>query len=372
VNALSATRGSSQAPVTAAPPYRVMVVDDSAVIRGLLTRALEAEGDIAVVASAGNGRMAVDALERHDVELVLLDVAMPVMDGLAALPLMLKARPNLKVVIVSSLTRSGAQVTMKALAAGAADYITKPTSSALAAGDAFRRELVAKVKALVEAQRVSGGAGPARRPAATGAALPLRPLPGDAPQAIAIGASTGGPVALYRIVAALKQGLRAPLFVTQHMPATFTAIFAEHLARASGLIAAEGVDGEAVVGGRIYVAPGEFHMEVARGGEGPVIRLSKGPAENYCRPSVDPMLRSLAEIYGSGLLAVILTGMGHDGLVGARAVVAAGGFVVAQNQATSIVWGMPGTVVSAGLASAVLPVDEIGPLLADLSRRRAP
>ena len=353
-------------------PYRVMVVDDSAVIRGLLTRALEAEGDIAVVASAGNGRFALDALERHHVELVLLDVAMPVMDGLAALPLMLKARPDLKIIIVSSLTRSGAVVTMKALAAGAADYVTKPTSSALAAGDAFRRELTAKVKALCEAQR-GHGATPAIAPAASpSASLTLRPLPSEPPQAIAIGASTGGPVALYRIVGALREGLRQPLFVTQHMPETFTAIFAGHLARASLLPAAEGVDGEPITGGRIYVAPGEHHMQVERGGEGPIIRLSKGPAENYCRPSVDPMLRSLSEVYGSGLLAIILTGMGRDGLAGAHAVVATGGTVLAQNQATSIVWGMPGAVASAGLASALLPVDEIGPFIANLSRRDRP
>jgi two-component system, chemotaxis family, protein-glutamate methylesterase/glutaminase len=352
-------------------PYRVMVVDDSAVIRGLLTRALEAGGDIAVVASASNGRIALDALERHDIELVLLDVAMPVMDGLAALPLMLKARPNLKVVIVSSLTRSGAVVTMKALAAGAADYVEKPTSAALSAGDAFRRELIAKVKALVEAQR-GRAATPAPRAAAPGAAIALRPLPAEPPHAIAIGASTGGPVALYRIVSALKPGLPQPIFVTQHMPATFTAIFAGHLSRASGLVAAEGVDGEGVAGGRIYVAPGDYHMRVERGEDGPVIRLNKGPAENYCRPSVDPMLRSLAEIYGSGLLTVMLTGMGHDGLAGAKAVVAAGGAVVAQNQATSIVWGMPGAVAAAGLASALLPVDEIGPFLMNLGRRGAP
>ncbi len=367
----SAARGASPGATTAASPYRVMVVDDSAVIRGLLTRALEAAGDIAVVTSAGNGRIALDALERYDIELVLLDVAMPVMDGLAALPLMMKARPNLKVVIVSSLTRSGALVTLKALAAGAADYVTKPTSAALAAGDAFRRELIAKVRALVEAQRANGTI-PVARAAASTTSVALRPLPSEPPQAIAIGSSTGGPVALYRIVAALKQGVRQPIFITQHMPATFTAIFADHLTRASGLAAAEGVDGEAVIGGRLYVAPGEHHMRIERGGEGPVIRLDQGPAENYCRPSVDPMLRSLADIYGSGLLAIILTGMGHDGLAGARAVVAAGGTVVAQNQATSIVWGMPGAVASAGLASAVLPVDEIGPFLAELGRGRAP
>lgn len=352
-------------------PYRVMVVDDSAVIRGLLTRALEAEGGIAVVASAGNGRMALDTLERHDVELVLLDVAMPVMDGLAALPLLLKARPNLKVVIVSTLTRSGAVVTLKALAAGAADYVTKPTSSALTTGETFRRELITKVKALGAAHRAQAAA-PAVRPAAAAPSPALRPLPSEAPQAIAVGSSTGGPMALYRIVGALKQGLRPPVFVTQHMPATFTAIFADHLARASGLPAAEGIDGEPVAGGRIYVAPGDHHMRVERGADGPVIRLSQGPPENFCRPSVDPMFRSLAELYGGGLLAIILTGMGHDGLAGSRAVVAAGGAVVAQNQATSIVWGMPGAVASAGLASAVLPIDEIGPFLARLCGGRAP
>jgi two-component system, chemotaxis family, protein-glutamate methylesterase/glutaminase len=372
VTIVSAASPGATGAAAAHAPYRVMVVDDSAVIRGLLTRALEAGGEIAVVASASNGRMALDALERHNIELVLLDVAMPVMDGIAALPLMLKARPNLKVVIVSSLTRSGAVVTMKALAAGAADYVEKPTSAALSAGDAFRRELIAKVKALVEAQR-GRVAAPAPRtavPAAT--ATTLRPLPAERPQAIAIGASTGGPVALYRIVSTLKRGLAQPIFITQHMPATFTAIFAGHLSRASGLVAAEGVDGAPVAGGCIYVAPGDYHMRIERDEDGPVIRLDKGPAENYCRPSVDPMLRSLAETYGSGLLAVMLTGMGHDGLAGANAVVAAGGTVVAQNQATSIVWGMPGAVAAAGLASALLPVDEIGPFLMNLGRRGTP
>jgi two-component system, chemotaxis family, protein-glutamate methylesterase/glutaminase len=355
---------------SAAGPCRVMVVDDSAVIRGLLTRALE-QGGISVVASAGNGRMALDVLDRYDVELVLLDVAMPEMDGLTALPLMLKARPDLKVIIVSSLTKSGAAVTMKALAAGAADYITKPTSATLAAGDEFRRELVAKVRGLVEAGRARVAL-PMPRVLAHGGPTALRPLPSDAPRAIGIGASTGGPMALYRVMAALKRGLRQPVFITQHMPATFTAIFAEHLSRASGLPAAEAKDREPVVGGRIFVAPGGYHMLIERRDGGAAIRLSQGPAENYCRPSVDPMLRSLAETYGSGLLAVILTGMGQDGLGGAHAVVDAGGSVVAQNHATSVVWGMPGAVASAGLASALLPVDEIGPYLAGVAARGTP
>jgi two-component system, chemotaxis family, protein-glutamate methylesterase/glutaminase len=368
VSIAGAARADALRPAAAAPCYRVMVVDDSAVIRGLLTRTLESDGAIAVVASASNGQMAIDALKRHDIELILLDVAMPVMDGLTALPLLLKARRDLDVIIVSSLSKSGAAVTLKALAAGAADYVTKPTSAALAACDAFRHELVAKVKGLVEARRASQ-AMPAPQPLPPVTRTALRPLPADPPQAIAIGASTGGPMALYRIVAALTHGVRQPIFITQHMPPTFTAIFAEHLARASRLASAEAVDGEAVAEQRIYVAPGDYHMLVESAGGAKRIRLVKGPAENYCRPAVDPMLRSLAQCYGSGLLAMILTGMGQDGLRGARAVVAAGGGVVAQNQATSIVWGMPGAVATAGLCSAILPLDEIGPFLAGLAAR---
>jgi two-component system chemotaxis response regulator CheB len=255
---------------------------------------------------------------------------------------------------------------LKALAAGAADYITKPTSAALAAGDAFRHELVAKVKGLVEARRASAKL-PLTAPPRHAAVL--RSLPIEPPQAIAIGASTGGPMALYRIAAALAGGVRQPIFITQHMPPTFTAIFADHLARASGLASAEAIDREPVADRRIYVAPGDYHMVVERGAGAMRIRLDKGPAENYCRPAVDPMLRSLAHCYGKGLLTVILTGMGQDGLNGARAVIAAGGAVVAQNQATSVVWGMPGAVATAGLCAAILPLDEIGPFLAASAAR---
>lgn len=368
MSVVPAARQDALRPAAAASACRVMVVDDSAVIRGLLTRTLEGDGGIAVVASASNGQMALDALRRHDIELVLLDVAMPVMDGLTALPLLLTARPDLKVIIVSSLTKSGAAVTLKALAAGAADYVTKPTSAALAAGDAFRHELIAKVKGLVAAGR-TGVALPAAASAYPVAGNVLRPLRSAPPQAIAIGASTGGPMALYRIAAAWARDIRQPIFVTQHMPPTFTAIFAEHLARASGLVSAEAVDREPVVGGRIYVAPGDYHMAVEGGDGARRVRIAKGPAENYCRPAVDPMLRSLAQCYGSGLLVVMLTGMGQDGLRGARAVVAAGGTVVAQNQATSVVWGMPGAVATAGLCAAILPLDEIGPFVARLAAR---
>lgn len=240
--------------VVPASACRVMVVDDSAVVRGLLTRTLEGDGSIAVIVSASNGRMALDALGRYDIELVLLDVEMPVMDGLTALPLLLKAKPGLKVIVVSSLTKAGATATLRALAAGAADYVTKPSSAAITGSDGFRRELVAKVRSLVDASR-TGAVLPAPAPAHAAPASALRSLPLEPPHAIAIGASTGGPMALYRIVAALGERVRQPIFVTQHMPPTFTAIFADHLARAGSLDAAEAVDGEHVVGGRIMSRP---------------------------------------------------------------------------------------------------------------------
>jgi two-component system chemotaxis response regulator CheB len=192
------------------------------------------------------------------------------------------------------------------------------------------------------------------------------------PDVLAIGSSTGGPQALFRVLGALRQGVRQPIFVTQHMPATFTTILAEHIARASGYPTREAVDGEEVVPGRIYVAPGDFHMSVETATPGNrFLRLSKEPPENFCRPSVDPMLRSLAAVYGRRVLCTILTGMGHDGLAGCRAVLAAGGSVLAQDEATSVVWGMPGAVATAGLCSAVLPIAEIGPLVQRLATRSA-
>jgi two-component system chemotaxis response regulator CheB len=327
--------------------------------------------------------MALNALARHDIEIVILDIEMPVMDGLTALPKLLLAKPGLKVIIASTLTRRGADISMKALAAGAADYLTKPGAS-LASADAFKSELLAKVKALGQARRRTAGLAspelmprngpePAFAPAPAAApahrVLALRPGARELPEAIAIGSSTGGPQALFRVMGSLKGALKQPIFITQHMPATFTTILAEHIARASDYPAAEGVDGEPVQGGRIYVAPGDFHMTVEAEGPGKVVRLLKTPPENFCRPSVDPMLRSLAALYGGRVLTLILTGMGHDGLAGGRAVVDAGGTVIAQDEASSVVWGMPGAVAMAGLCSAVLPLDEIGPFIAKLAAR---
>ena len=370
-------------------PYRVMIVDDSAVIRGLLTRSLEADPQVRVVASVSDGRMALNALARHDVEVVVLDVEMPVMDGLTALPQLIAAKRDLKVIMASTLTRRNADISLRALRAGAADYLAKPTSTGLTNATDFKQELLAKVKALGQARRKAAGrALPARtktsaradepgRPGASlrGAAAPraiaLRAAAVEPFEALAIGSSTGGPQALFELLGAIRGTVSRPVFVTQHMPATFTTILAEHIARSTRWPAAEAVDGEPVRAGRVYVAPGDYHMVLEGKGGERMLRLDRGPAENFCRPSVDPMLRSLAQAYGRRLLCVILTGMGSDGRKGGEAVVAAGGSVVAQDEATSVVWGMPGAVATAGLCSAVLPLAEIGPFISKLAMRSA-
>jgi two-component system chemotaxis response regulator CheB len=365
----------------AGDPYRVMVVDDSAVIRGLLTRALEKDPTIKVAASVGNGEAAIKALERHDIDVVILDIEMPVMDGLTALPKLLAAKPGIQIIMASTLTRKNAEVSLRALQAGAADYLPKPTStSELTGADAFRRELLEKVKALAKAARPARPATsrPVGQAAAAGAVVrpPARPISlrkasAALPRIIAIGSSTGGPQALLEVLRDMAASVKLPILITQHMPATFTTLLAEHIERATGVPCAEGRDGEAVGAGRIYLAPGNYHMTVERAGVGSVIRLNQEQPENFCRPSVDPMLRSMASIYGSALLTLILTGMGSDGQKGAAEVVAAGGTVIAQDEATSVVWGMPGAVATSGLCSAVLPIKEIGPSVRKLVMRSA-
>jgi two-component system chemotaxis response regulator CheB len=365
----------------AGDPYHVMVVDDSAVIRGLLTRALEKDPTIKVAASVGNGEAAIKALERHDIDVVILDIEMPVMDGLTALPKLLAAKPGIQIIMASTLTRKNAEVSLRALQAGAADYLPKPTStSELTGADAFRRELLEKVKALAKAARparpATSRAVGQKAAAAAVARSPVRPIilrkaSAALPRIIAIGSSTGGPQALLEVLRDMAASVKLPILITQHMPATFTTLLAEHIERATGVPCAEGRDGEAVSAGRIYLAPGNYHMTVERAAVGSVIRLNQDQPENFCRPSVDPMLRSLAPVYGSALLTLILTGMGTDGQKGAAEVVAAGGTVIAQDEATSVVWGMPGAVATSGLCSAVLPIKEIGPSVRKLVMRSA-
>lgn len=362
-------------------PYRVMIVDDSAVIRGLLTRALESDPHITIVASVQNGKIAVSTVERQKVDVVVLDIEMPVMDGMTALPLIIKAQPGIKVIMASTLTLKNAEISLQALQAGASEYIPKPTSTgAISSAGDFRRELTEKVKALGMAARggmaaVAAGAKPAGT-AVAGRGLPrkpivLRAMPRAAPEVIAIGSSTGGPQALFEVMKSLAGNVSQPILITQHMPATFTRLLAEHISRVSGIQCSEAVEGEAIIGGRAYVAPGDYHMTIEAEGQNKVIRLNQNPPENFCRPSVDPMLRSLSKIYGSRLLVLILTGMGHDGQRGSEVVTASGGAVIAQDEATSVVWGMPGAVAGGGLCSAVLPLKEIGPQVLKLVMRSA-
>ena len=342
---------------------RILLCDDSAAIRGFYRRAIDSDPSITVVASVGNGQAAINVLKQQQVDVVVLDIEMPVMDGLTALPLLLAAQPGLKVLVISGFTPRGADISYKALVAGAAECVLKPGAEPTAAAE-FQRDFITKIRALADARRAKLGRGsPYARPEPPRALKLASPriVPG-AVRAIAIASSTGGPAALLQLVPTLKDGPKQPIFITQHMPPRFTTSLAEHLSRVSGRPAAEAIDGEAVREGRIYIAPGDYHMLI-EGSNPSKIKLTQSPPVNFCRPSADPMLHSLAAVYGNGLLCAVLTGMGSDGLAGATDVVNAGGSVIAQDQATSVVWGMPGAVANAGLCSAILPLDGLGPYI---------
>ncbi|MBC06772.1 chemotaxis protein CheB [Thalassospira sp.] len=531
-------------------PYKVLIVDDSAIVRGLVTRMMAEDAEIDVVGSVNNGEEALAVMEGGGIEVVVLDIEMPVMDGLTALPKLLEIDPTVRVIMASTLTKRNADISFQAMTLGAVDYIPKPSSSKdLNVGEGFREELLDKVKAWAEQRRkmleveqaaaaaaaeaepetapaapeaddatpkpeggdaddgkastfraemsvehqqlqkqgriqrkrftaelrprpmqqprhqpvqmrqtphpqqpaptaqpaapaspdaaasatkaaaaptaaasrattpsrdpgrlirdaaiAAGGQAkavpkmPSRpaqaAPAARTAPAPKRPTApapqksaraqqarsGSAPapakrpstrggvtllpekrinvEAIAIGSSTGGPQALFEVLRGLN-GVRQPIFITQHMPATFTTILAEHITRLTGLKCQEGQNNMPIVGGQVYLAPGDYHMTVEGRGGSRHLMLNQNPPENFCRPSVDPMLRSLVASYGGNILTAILTGMGQDGMLGGRDVVNAGGMVVAQDEQSSVVWGMPGAAAHAGICSAVLPVGGI-------------
>ena len=373
---MSAFPAVAQAPA-ARSPIKVLVADDSAVVRGLVSRWLGEAGH-EVVATAPNGRAAVDALARCNPDVVLLDIEMPELDGIQALPLMLAKQPGIQVVMMSTLTQRNADVSLRCLALGAVDYIPKPASNrGVTTSDGFRNDLIERI-------RVFGAARARRRPAPTAveaaSAAPaapavsrlsgtvtLRPKPRTVtpPRVLLVGSSTGGPKAVNETLAGIGAATlrRVPTLIVQHMPPVFTAVFAEHIAARVGLPAAEGKMDERLEPGRIYVAPGGRHMGLAQAPGGPVIKLNDGPQVNFCRPAVDVLFKDAAAVFGAATASVILTGMGSDGTHGARALVEAGGPVLAQDEATSTVWGMPGSVARAGLAEAILPLSDIGPAL---------
>jgi len=367
-------------PAATQDDIRVMVVDDAVVVRGLVSRWIDAEPGMTVVASLRTGRDAVREVSRVNPDVVLLDIDMPDLDGLAALPQLLEKKRDLVVIMASTLSRRNAEVSLRALSLGAADYIPKPaTNREVTTSTSFRAELIEKVRQLGRRRRHPPGAPHVGVPSdaslrprvASGDArstdITLRPFAPTIPRVLLIGASTGGPQALTGLLGALGPALdRVPLLITQHMPPTFTTILAEHLARSSGRPAREGSDGEAIQPGNIYIAPGGRHMRVNRHDGVVTIALDDGPQINFCKPAVDPLFASAARAYGGGVLAVVLTGMGSDGTRGAQAIASAGGSVIAQDEATSVVWGMPGSAAQAGVCSAVLPLDEIAPKVAHL------
>jgi two-component system chemotaxis response regulator CheB len=376
-----------------------MVVDDAVVVRGLVSRWIDEEAGLKTVASLRTGREAIDQITRVNPDVVILDIEMPDVDGLTALPQLLEKKRDLIVIMASTLTRRNAEVSLKALSLGAADYIPKPaTNREVTTSTTFRHELVEKVRQLGGRRKripaaapttptAPGTRAPFSVPSAPGAParakfsvpepgraapghgsdIKLRPFSSVAPRVLLIGSSTGGPQALTALVARLAPVFdRAPVLITQHMPPTFTTILAEHLARSSGRNAHEGIDGEPVVPGTIYLAPGGRHMTVVKRNNQATISLNDGPLVNFCRPAVDPLFNSAAEVWGGAILATILTGMGSDGARGAETIVAAGGSVIAQDEASSVVWGMPGAAAHAGVCAAVLPLDQIGPKIVRL------
>jgi len=362
-----------------------MVVDDSVVIRGLISRWIASEPDMVVAASLRTGLDAVNQVERVNPDVAVLDIEMPELDGISALPQLLAKKRNLIIIMASTLTRRNAEISFKALSLGASDYIPKPESTREAsAAETFHHDLIQKIRSLGAKVRRAAPAvsspplapaldrprEPAARPPLAPAAHPQlmrRPFGIQAPRVLLIGSSTGGPQALMSLVTELGPVIdRFPVLITQHMPPTFTTILAEHLARSSHRPAREAVDGEPVKAGQIYLAPGGRHMRVVRHGVEPAIALDDGPPVNFCKPAVDPLFTSAIDVWQGGVLAVVLTGMGSDGMRGGKEIVAAGGSVIAQDEASSVVWGMPGAAANAGICAAVLPLNQIGAKLVRL------
>ncbi len=361
------------APAADSSPLRLLVVDDSATIRGVLSKTLNAAPGIRVTATAANGEKALSILATEPIDLVLLDIEMPVMDGLETLRQLRQRYPRLPVIMFSSLTERGAKATLEALINGANDYVAKPTGvAANTIADRIESELIPKIRAIRRP-----GSGLDKRLAVPvpmkGPTAPDRREPANRPRktaAIVIAVSTGGPSALAEILPCFTNAACPPILIVQHMPKEFTAHLAERLSKICGHRVAEATDDQLLTPGTILLAPGGIHIEAVKGREGARVKFNHGPPENSCRPAADVLFRSAAQVFGDETLAVVLTGMGSDGLAGCKAIAAAGGAVIAQDEPTSIVWGMPGQVVRAGLAETVLPLDRIGPDIAMRIRRQ--
>lgn len=347
---------------------KVLVVDDSALVRRLVTTALESAPDIEVVAVARDGLEAVAMVGEVEPDVVTLDIEMPHLDGLGALTRIRATHPRLPIIMFSTLTERGASATLEALSRGASDYVTKPSNTGRIADGiaAVRDQLVPRIRALAGLRQL-GRQGAAAAPVVRRE----RPAPTHPVTALLIGCSTGGPDALARLLPRLPADLRVPVLVVQHMPPVFTAMLAQRLDKVCPLPVREAKDGEEVLPGEVLIAPGDYHLRLRRSALGARVALDQGPQENFCRPAVDVLFRSALPVYGAGALVTVLTGMGQDGLAGTRELAAAGARVLVQDQATSVVWGMPGAVAGAGLADDVLPLEVLADRLGSVIRSSA-
>jgi two-component system, chemotaxis family, protein-glutamate methylesterase/glutaminase len=349
-------------------PIAVLVVDDSAVIRHVVTSLLTEDPGIRVVGTAASGRSALEEIERLTPDILTLDIEMPEMDGLETLRHLRRLHPRLPVIMFSTLTERAADATLEALSLGARDYVTKPRSAggADAALEAVRSQLIPKIKALVPRKARTPAAARAARPAPAGP----RPARTGPHEILAIGSSTGGPDALQTIVRELPADLPVPVVIVQHMPPVFTRLFAQRLDRVSGLTVVEGRPGMLLEPGLVVVAPGDAHLLVVEEHGVRSVATSQEARQNGCRPAVDMLFRSVASVFGAHVLACVLTGMGQDGLRGCQRLRAGGAEIVVQDEPTSVVWGMPGAVATAGLADRILPLPVIAADLTDALRQR--
>ncbi len=345
---------------------RVLIVDDAVVIRRIVSDVLGADPEIEVVGTAANGKIGLARIPQLNPDLVTLDVEMPEMDGLQTIREIRKTYPRLPVIMFSTLTSRGASATLDALSAGASDYVTKPANvgSVAVAMARIREELIPKIKHLCQ----KASPVPRQDAAAPIMARSIRTIPriAGAVEAVVIGVSTGGPNALAEVIPAIPGTLPVPVLIVQHMPPVFTKVLAERLNQQSALMVKEGEAGERIVPGVVYIAPGDWHMSVERIGTDCRIRLTQSPPENSCRPAADVLMRSAATAFGAGTLGVVLTGMGQDGLRGSEAIQDAGGSIFVQDEATSVVWGMPGYVARANLADRQVPLSEVA---SEITRR---